>query len=557
MAALRWSLLLLQAVSLLFASPIQSLPLTTTLWDVIVVGSGPAGIIVASRLSESGTRKVLLLEGGGPSYGITGGTERPQWLAGTNLSRVDVPGLYDTIFSGSTSLTCGPNEVNAFMGCTIGGSSAINAGLFFEPPSSDFDTYFPAGWKYADVLPSINRLIATQPSSDITSDDHILYEQSGYTAAKNWLVTGAGFSEVAINADAANKTKVFGHPIYDYNNGQRGGPAISYLQTALTRSNFHLQSGTWVNRVVRTGSTATGVIANSSGVISTISLAAKGRIIISNGALKSPELLMKSGIGDPAVLTRLEQANKLSGLPSTSWINNTGVGAGLFDNPNTFIELSSPTVQSYTYSYNNPIPADASLYLKSRSGPYSLAGEISVLWDYITHADGTKAGMQGTIGTAGFDGYTNNNTITLNIYGTSGLKSSGKVILDTNFIPGPSSTVYYSNPQDASDIATFIHNIFAALPKSNLTPLNIPATASQSDILKYITTPSAYTEGMVNHWSSSCRFGQCVDVNTTVLGMSNLNVVDASIVMPLTVNPQFGIMVAAERGAELIEALMA
>ena len=557
MAALRWFLLLLQAVSLFFASPIQSLPLTTTLWDVIVVGSGPAGIIVASRLSESGTRKVLLLEGGGPSYGITGGTERPQWLAGTNLSRVDVPGLYDTIFSGSTSLTCGPNEVNAFMGCTIGGSSAINAGLFFEPPSSDFDTYFPAGWKYADVLPSINRLIATQPSSDITSDDHILYEQSGYTAAKNWLVTGAGFSEVAINADAANKTKVFGHPIYDYNNGQRGGPAISYLQTALTRSNFHLQSGTWVNRVVRTGSTATGVIANSSGVISTISLSAKGRIIISNGALKSPELLMKSGIGDPAVLTRLEQANKLGGLPSTSWINNTGVGAGLFDNPNTFIELSSPTVQSYTYSYNNPIAADASLYLKSRSGPYSLAGEISVLWDYITHADGTKAGMQGTIGTAGFDGYTNNNTITLNIYGTSGLKSSGKVILDTNFIPGPSSTVYYSNPQDASDIATFIHNIFAALPKSNLTPLNIPATASQSDILKYITTPSAYTEGMVNHWSSSCRFRQCVDVNTTVLGMSNLNVVDASIVMPLTVNPQFGIMVAAERGAELIVALMA
>ena len=42
-----------------------------------------------------------------------------------------------------------------------------------------------------------------------------------------------------------------------------------------------------------------------------------------------------------------------------------------------------------------------------------------------------------------------------------------------------------------------------------------------------------------------------------MLGMSNLNVVDASIVMPLTVNPQFGIMVAAERGAELIEALMA
>ena len=555
MAALLYSLLLLQALGLVLASPIHPASWATTVWDVIVVGSGPAGIIVASRLSETG-KKVLLLEGGGPSYGITGGTERPQWLVGTNLSRVDVPGLYNTIFSGPTNLTCGPNEVNAFVGCSIGGSSAINAGLFFEPPASDFDNYFPAGWKHADLVPSINRLYSTQPSSDITSQDHVLYEQSGYTAAKNWLVTGAGYSEVEINTASANKAKVFGHPIYDYKGGQRGGPAISYLQTALTRANFHLQSGVWVNRVIRNGNLATGVVANSSGVISNISLSPKGRVILSGGALKSPELLMKSGIGDPAVLTRLQKANKLGGLPSTSWINNTAIGAELFDNPNTFIELSSPTVQSYTYSYNNPIPADAALYLKSRSGPYSFAAEISVFWDYITHADGSKAGMQGTIGTAGYDGYTNNNTVTLNIYGTSGLKSKGKVVLDNNFIPGPEG-VYFTNPQDAQDIATYIYNIFQALPASNLTPLNIPAKASQADILKYITTPSAYTEGEVNHWSSSCRFGSCVDTNTTIVGMKNLNVVDASIVLPLTVNTQFGVMVAAERGAELIKKLLA
>ena len=61
-------------------------------WDAIVVGAGTAGIIVADRLSEGG-KKTLLLELGGPSYGITGGTEGPDWLDGTNLSRVDVPGL--------------------------------------------------------------------------------------------------------------------------------------------------------------------------------------------------------------------------------------------------------------------------------------------------------------------------------------------------------------------------------------------------------------------------------------------------------------------------------
>lgn len=548
------SLLLFQAIGLSLAFPLDSRTSATTLYDVIVVGSGPAGIIVASRLSENGTKNVLLLEGGGPSYGITGGTERPSWLAGTNLSRVDVPGLYLSIFSGTTSLTCGSN-VNAFAGCTIGGNSAINAGLFFEPPASDFDTYFPAGWRHADLVPSITRLYQTQPSTNNTSQDGIRYLQPEYTVAKNWLVTGAGYSEVDINAKSATKTKVFGHPIYDYENGQRAGPVISYLQTALKRSNFHLQTGAWVQRVVRTGSLATSVVANVSGVMTTYSLSATGRVILSGGALKSPELLMKSAIGDPAVLTRLAQANKLGGVPSSSWINNTAVGAGLFDNPNTFIELSSPAIQSYVYSYSSPLTADETAYLQKRSGPYTFASEVSVFWDKITHSDGTTAGMQGTIGSSGYSGYTNSSTVTLNVYGTSGLKSTGNVVLDSNFIPGPSSSVYYSNAQDAQDIATFIHGIFASLPSAGITPLNIAQTATQAQIVQYITTYSAYARGETNHWSSSCRFGACVDTNATVIGMKNLHVVDGSIVAPLTVNPQMGIMIAAERASELIAKL--
>ncbi|KAI4193169.1 MAG: hypothetical protein LQ350_008447 [Teloschistes chrysophthalmus] len=491
-------------VQLLLFVHIYASPLNDT-YDVIVVGSGPAGVIIASRLSENGTRKVLLLEGGGPSYWVTGGRQQPSWLAKTNLSRVDVPGLYSSIFSNASNPLLCQNKILAYGACTIGGNSAINAGLFYEPPPSDFDNYFPAGWKHTDVAPAI---------------------------------------------------ALFGHPVYDYSNGQRSGPVISYLQDALKRTNFHLISGVWVQRVIRSGGTATAVVVNIRGNTSTISLNTRGRVILSGGALKSPELLMKSGIGDPAVLTTLSKANQLGGLPASQWINNTAVGAGLFDNPNTFIELSSPAIQAYNYSYDNPNPSDRALYLNKKSGPYSFAGGSCSFWDTITRRDGSVAGVQGGLGAAGYQDYTNSTTVTMNIYGTSGLKSTGNVILSPpDYLPGPSGEVYYSDQQDAKDIATFIRRLFDALPGTGLTPLNLDQKSNKTQIKNYITSYTPYTRGQVNHWSSSCRIGTCVDVNTTVIGMKNLHVVDASIVAPLSVNPQFGVMVAAERAWELINKL--
>src|SRR6266536_1829357 len=183
--------------------------------------------------------KTLLIEGGGPSYGVTGGdlnSRRPAslptevqtysslisqqaWLTRTNITRVDVPGLYKSIFANQGGLTCGP-LLNAFSGCTIGGSSAINAGLFFEPPASDYDRYFPSGWKSVDMKNATKRLYYMQPSTNITSQDGFRYLQSGYTAARKWLVDGLGFKDVDINAKANQKTQVFGHPIFDYTNGQ-------------------------------------------------------------------------------------------------------------------------------------------------------------------------------------------------------------------------------------------------------------------------------------------------------------------------------------------------
>lgn len=497
----------------------------------------------------------LLIEGGGPSYGINGGnlnSRRPGWLNGTSLSRVDVPGLYSTIFSNGGHLTCGA-LTNAYGGCTIGGSSAINAGLFFQPPASDWDHYFPERWKSIDVQNATQRLYTKQHSTDSSSVNGRRYLQDGYNAMRGWLVEGLGFKEVDINAQVNDKTEVFGHPIYDYVGGQRGGPVITYLQEALKRPNLHLQSGVRVVRIERDGNTATGVKVLIKNTETCIRLSSKGRVIVSAGAIQSPSLLMFSGIGDPTTLTTLSEAGKLDPkLPSGSWINSSAIGSGLFDNPNTYIELQSPSLSSYTYKYSSPPATDTSLYLKSRSGPYSFAGQTAVFWD----TDANNVGFQGTLSTAGYRDYTGKDVNTLNIYGTTGLSSRGAVILSPdnsgNYIPGPDNNVYYSAPSDAEAIATFIHKIFQGLNSTDITPLNLAQNSSIEEIWKYITTYSPYARGEVNHWSSSCRIGSCVDENLRVVGMKNLHVVDASVLEPLTVNPQMGVMIAAERGAELI-----
>ncbi len=109
---------------------VVSVPVPTGVsFDYIVVGGGAGGIPIADKLSESG-KSVLLIEKGPPSTGRWGGTRKPDWLQGTDLTRFDVPGLCNQIWVDSAGIAC--SDTDQMAGCVLGGGTAVNAGLWFK-----------------------------------------------------------------------------------------------------------------------------------------------------------------------------------------------------------------------------------------------------------------------------------------------------------------------------------------------------------------------------------------------------------------------------------------
>jgi cellobiose dehydrogenase (acceptor) len=97
------------------ATGVSSVPVPTgATFDYIVVGGGAGGIPIADKLSEAG-KSVLLIEKGPPSSGRWGGTLKPQWLVGTNLTRFDVPGLCNEIWVDSAGIAC--TDTDQMAGC--------------------------------------------------------------------------------------------------------------------------------------------------------------------------------------------------------------------------------------------------------------------------------------------------------------------------------------------------------------------------------------------------------------------------------------------------------
>ncbi|WP_201555848.1 choline dehydrogenase [Psychrobacter sp. 72-O-c] len=301
-------------------------------YDYIIVGAGSAGNVLATRLTEDADIKVLLLEAGRPDYRLDFRTQMPAALA--------MP-LQGTTYNWGYNTDPEPYMNNRVMDCGrgkgLGGSSLINGMCYIRGNALDFDDWAKIegleDWTYADCLPYFKKL----ENCDAGEND---YHGVGGPVEMTTSKPGVNplfqaMIEAGVQAGYPRTEDLNGYQQEGFGpmdrfvtpNGRRASTSRGYLDTAKPRSNITILTGALTDVILFDGKRAIGVKVEHEG--KTKNFHASREVIVSSGAIATPQLLQRSGIGPGQWLKEL-------GVPVV--LDLPGVGNNLQDHLELYMQ---------------------------------------------------------------------------------------------------------------------------------------------------------------------------------------------------------------------------
>ena len=327
-------------------------------FDYIIIGAGSAGCVLANRLSEDPNTKVLLLEAGPRDWHPF--IHMPAGLAKL-VNRKGVNWDYDTAPE--------PHLNNRRLwwprGKVLGGSSSINAMCYIRGVPQDYDDWADAGaegWDWNSVLPYFRRSERNSRGADALhgADGPLHVSELRYTNELSAAFIEAGVQAgYARNPDFNGRTQEgFGLYQVTQKDGARCSSAVAYLDPARDRQNLDIVTGALVRRILLDKNRAIGVAYARGG--HEVVVRCEGEVLLSGGAINSPQLLMLSGIG-PAEHLASHGITPRHVLP--------GVGRNLQDHLD--ICTLQHSTQRVTYDRTSELKTAFDYFLRGHRGPGS------------------------------------------------------------------------------------------------------------------------------------------------------------------------------------------
>ncbi len=505
----------------------------TETWDYIIIGAGSSGCVMAERLSANGKSRVLVIEAGGENGGFWVSLPKGVAKLVTNPAHIWMYKVDEPREPG------GPGEF-WIRGKGLGGSSSVNGMIWSRGEPADYDAWEAAGctgWNSESMTPAFLSLEddAACGSASRGQGGPVLVDPKihSYPLCDTMIAAGEtmGMKRVDdLNGSTGPRVGLYSHNI---RKGRRQSAAVTFLDPARKRSNVKVVTGALAERILFTDGKASGVKTNRG------TFPCAGEVIISAGAMESPLLLQRSGIGD---------AERLRNVGITPLIDSPDVGERMIEH----LAFAMPyrltkDVGSHRNFFGLGAAKAMARYLLTRSGVMATGPFEVGAFANVAHPDG-RTDLQLYLGGYTFAVSDDNNPVPLDkidprpgitIYGQllrltseGSIRASGPNQADAPLIlPN-----WLSTEQDRqSAIATIklMRRYMASEPLASLVGEEmIPGAAVQSDEELLMAFRRLSTCGL--HAVGTCRMGAdnraVVDPQLRVNGVQGLRVVDCSVI---------------------------